>query len=58
MVTREDARPYAKIGDDKGMAKWDVGGYAIDPKKLDELIQFLENNAAGAAGGGTEVQRQ
>lgn len=55
-VTREDARPYAKIGDDKGMAKWDVGNYAIDPKKIDELIQFLENNAAGAAGGGLKFK--
>jgi len=56
MITREDARPYAKIGDDKGMAKWDVAGYAIDPKKIDELIQFLENNAAGAAGGGLKFK--
>ena len=55
-VTREDARPYAKIADDKGMAKWDVAGYAIDPKKIDELIQFLENNAAGAAGGGLKFK--
>jgi hypothetical protein len=43
-----DARPYAKIGEDKGMAKWEAGGYAIDPKRIDELTRFLENTANGA----------
>jgi hypothetical protein len=56
VVTRDDSRPYARIGDDKGMARWDVGPHAIDPKKIDDLVQFLENNASGGMGGGLKFK--
>ncbi|HEY7120705.1 MAG TPA: hypothetical protein VH475_29240 [Tepidisphaeraceae bacterium] len=56
VVTRDENRPYAKIGDDKGMAKWDLAGPAIDPKKLDELAKFLENNSSGGMAGGLKFK--
>jgi hypothetical protein len=55
-VSHDASRPYAKIGDDKGMARWDVGGYSIEPKKIDELTQFLESNASGGMGGGLKFK--
>jgi hypothetical protein len=50
-VTREDAKPFTKIEDAKP-AKWKAEQWLIDPKKFDELIKFLENNANTSNGGG------
>jgi len=54
-LSREENRPYSKIVDDKGF-KWKAANAEIEPKKLDELIKFLETNASGPAAGGLKFK--
>jgi hypothetical protein len=46
-VSEDDLKPYTKLDKD---AKWAAAGPAVDVKKLDELIKFLESNTAGGGG--------
>ena len=38
------------------MVKWKAEGNTLDPKKADELIKFLENNASGSSAGGLKFK--
>jgi hypothetical protein len=49
--------PYTKLApDDKGIIKWLPHAAGVDPKKIDELIKFLENNASGPSAGGLKFK--
>jgi hypothetical protein len=50
-----DNKPYTKIVDDKGV-KWQATGAGVDPKKIDLLIKFLEEYAAGPSAGGLKFK--
>ncbi len=55
-LAREENRPYAKIVEEKGL-KWKPAEYTgVAPKKIDGLITFLENNAAGSNAGGLKFK--
>src|SRR5258706_2515105 len=53
----DEDKPYTKLAaDDKGIIKWQSYATGVDPKKIDELIKFLENNASGPSAGGLKFQ--
>lgn len=57
LVTGDEAKPYNKVYEDKGAMKWKAeGGGVLDPKKPEELMRFLENNASGGAAGGLKFK--
>jgi hypothetical protein len=56
-IGREDGRPYTRINGEEKPVKWaKPESAAIDPKKLDELLKFLENNSTGATAGGLKFK--
>ena len=54
-VSRDENKPYTKLEDVKGVVKWTATS-TIDPKKLDELIKFLDQTASSPAGGGLKFK--
>jgi hypothetical protein len=55
-LAREENKPYTKIVEEKGI-KWKATEYSgVAPKKIDGLITFLENNAAGSNAGGLKFK--
>jgi hypothetical protein len=46
-ISEEDMKPYTKLDKD---AKWGGANPAVDVKKLDELIKFLESGMGGSGG--------
>lgn len=54
-ISRDANKPFNKLVDDGGV-KWKAEGSAIDHKKLDELIKFLENNVTASGGGGLKFK--
>jgi hypothetical protein len=52
----EENKPYTKLIDEKGVIKWQSYATGVDPKKIDELIKFLENNASGPSAGGLKFK--
>jgi hypothetical protein len=52
----EANKPFTKIDAESKPVKWKAEGGLIDPKKVDELVKFLENNAAGSGAGGLKFK--
>jgi hypothetical protein len=46
-VSEDDVKPYTKLDKD---AKWAAAGPAVDVKKLDDLVKFLESGMGGTGG--------
>ena len=56
-IGSEGGRPYTRINGEEKPVKWaKPDAAAIDPKKLDELLKFLENNSTGATAGGLKFK--
>jgi len=54
-VAREENKPYTKLEDNKGAPKWTASA-TIDPKKVDQLINFLVQTASSPTGGGLKFK--
>jgi len=53
-MSGDENKPYTKVYEDKNAVKWKAEGHTLDPKKPEELMKFLESNAA--AGGGLKFK--
>ncbi|HSI37244.1 MAG: hypothetical protein ACAI43_25735 [Phycisphaerae bacterium] len=54
-VGKEENKPFTKVADTKGVAKW-TSEPTITIKKIDELGKFLESTASGPTGGGLKFK--